>query len=261
MKNTSHKSFMQFMYWFFRIAFWLQLTGVALLLVLNYFMYNSQTGLYFSIRGNFYAQETQLKPNKDLIILDSIVNKTPTSKIFLNQFNVVTMNTKGVKTIYYLYGHRNGFIRIDSTDFSKAFTFKNIAWTICDILIILLWLLVTYQIMKILQSLKNKSVFIHQNIKRIRFIGWSFILIPFVQLARDQLFFLVIRQHLKIPGFTFVSNFRWTDLLPFSLYSSFSYDTMNHPLFPSIALGLIILVIVQIFKNGFELQKDNDLTI
>ena len=250
MKSTSHKNFMQFMYLFFKIAFWLQLTGIALLLILNYFMYDSKQGLYFTVRGNIYAHEIQLKPN--------IAQAT---KISWNQYGVITLDTIGSKTIYYPSGQRIGFMRINYTDFSKAFTIKNIAWTLCDILIMLLWLLVTYQIMKILQSLRNESVFIHENIKRIRFIGLSVILIPFVQLAREELFLLVIRQHIKIPELTFISNFHWNDLSPISLYGSSSYDTMSHPLFPSIALGLIILVIGQIFKNGFELQKEKDLTI
>ena len=263
MKNKSPKGFTQFMYWFFRISFWLQLMVVTFLLVFNYVSHNSKEGLYFTVRGNIYANEIQLQPNKDVEILDSIDNNTPTpiTKISRSQYGLVTIDRIGSETNYFLNKRRVGFSRTDFTDLTSTFTIKNIAWTLCDILNMLLWLLITFQIMKILQSLKNESVFIQKNIKRISVIGWMFILIPFVQLARDQIFFLVIKQYLKIPGFTLFSNFSWNDLSPLSLYGTSGYGTMNHPLFPSIALGLIILVIVQIFKNGFELQEEKDLTI
>ena len=257
MKTTSPKGFLNFMYWFFRITFWLQLVGVSLFIVFNYFMYDSKQGFYFTVRGNIYASETLLKSCKDSVILDSL-DKT---KFHRNQNGVITLDKIDNKTIYYMNGNRIGFMRIDYSNFSKAFTFKNIAWVLCDILIMLLWLLISYQIMKILQSLRNKSIFNQQNTKRIRFIGWLFILIPFAEFARDQLFFLVVSQHIKIKGIDFVSNSHWYDLSPFSIYGSASYGSMNHPLFPSIALGLIILVIAQIFKNGLDLQKENDLTI
>ena len=263
MKNRSPKGFIRFMYWFFRVSFWLQLAVVAFLLVFNYVSHNSKEGFYFTVRGNIYAKEIQLQPNKNKEILDSIgYNKpTQTTKISRNQYGIVTIDTIGSETNYFLNMRRVGFSRTDFTDLTSTFTIKNIAWTLCDILNMLLWLLITFQIMKILQSLKNESVFIPKNIKRISIIGWTFILIPFVQLVRDQIFFIVVKQFLKIPGFTLFSNFNWNDLSPFSLYGSSGYGTMNQPLFPSIALGLIILVIVQIFKNGFELQEEKDLTI
>src|SRR5690606_28938612 len=110
-------------------------------------------------------------------------------------------------------------------------------------------------------SIKNQSVFILKNIKRIAIIGWAFILIPFIEIGRDHLFFLIAGHHFKIPGVNLISKFNWYDLFPFSLYGSTSLGTFDQARFPSIALGLIILVIVQIFKNGFELQKEQDLTI
>ncbi len=247
------------MFWFFRIGFWLQLVIIFIQLFFNYVMYDSEQGLYFTVRGNIYAHTTQPHlPN--LHPLDSVIHKTPATSVSRSKYGVTTLDTIGSKTIYMFNGQQFGFLRVDYTEFTKAFTVTNMLWFLADISFFLLWLIITYQIMKILQSIKDEAVFIQQNIKRITFIGWAFILMTFVEIVKDQVFFLVAKQHLQDTGLTLISNVNWYDLVPISLYSV-SYDTMNHSRFQGIALGLIILVIAQIFKNGFELQKEKDLTI
>ena len=248
MKNLSSGSFINFMSIFFRIMFWLQLTVVALLIVVNYFSYTSEDGLRFTVRGNLYALADQVESKK-------VKTTDPTLRTDNNEYK------NGEKTIYFLNQQRRGFLRIDYTDFSNAFRVKNILWFVMEISGMILWLLITYLIMRILKSLKTESFFNQQNIKRVSWIGLAFIIIPFIQLLRDQLFYVVASNHLEIPGATLYSNFNWTNLSPLSLFHSNALMSNGQALFPTIILGLIVLLIAQIFKRGWDLQREKELTI
>jgi len=256
MANKSPNRFINSLYWFFYIAYILQFVGFLLITTLNYVSFDSK-GADFTIRGTIHAYETG--NGNEFISADP--TKKPANS-FTNRYGVTTLDTVGSSTIYYINGLRSGFMRIDYYGSHNKFTFKNMGLFLCDVLIAMMWMLVTYQVAFILRSMRNESAFVRTNIIRITFIGILILLIPFIEATRDQLFYYILQQHLSIPGYRFYSIVNWKDFLPPpNLFSASALGGESHNRFPLIAVGLIILAIAQIFKSGIELQKEKDLTI
>lgn len=111
-------------------------------------------------------------------------------------------------------------------------------------LIILFWALLIfsfYQFRKILQSTReNKTPFIFKNIKRIRYIGYSFFA------------YAVTEFGIECIMSAWLSKLILTGAESVKLYSKLSL-----PLWP-LLVGVIILCIAQFFSYGFKLQQDND---
>lgn len=264
MKITPRRIFINLLAEFFRLAVIMQAGTLLFLFILNYFSYDGEH-IQFTVRGTVHAYENGHQ--KDVYLQSSGYMQEDTSSALgkewkTNKYGVAMLNTDTLYAAFYLNGLRTGFLRIDYYKWSEAFTIKNIAWFLCDISIGLLWLLVTFQVKNILRSLKFNSVFIATNVRRITIIGVAVLLIPFVQVARDSLFFSIVTNFLHLPGYQLYSNIRWLDLVPhFYLFGSDGLGVRPTTRFPQIALGLIILAVAQIFKSGFELQKEKDLTI
>ena len=102
--------------------------------------------------------------------------------------------------------------------------------------------IVTFLIMKIFSSLKKKIIFDTKNIDRIRWIALVIGIAPALKLINYFLFANLLHEIFLTPGYYVAYNF--------------DYNVLSGVLYMILILGL-----AEIFKYGFNLQQENDLTI
>lgn len=111
-----------------------------------------------------------------------------------------------------------------------------------QVIFFLIFFIIIYFLRQIFNDLvKNKSPFIPENPKRIRWIGYIIIAGSLISSVFD---FMV--------GKYIAQNITLTDI-------GFSYG-LNLNL-PAIFLGLIIIVLAEIFRTGNQLKEDQELTV
>ncbi|MBW7996622.1 MAG: DUF2975 domain-containing protein [Candidatus Glassbacteria bacterium] len=106
-----------------------------------------------------------------------------------------------------------------------------------------LYLIVAFMLRKIVRTARDGRPFTFDNVRRVRLIGIIIVLYgPLLSLVY-YLVSLGYLEYLKIPGAEVSASFNvgWT---------------INLPL-----LGLLVLVLAQVFDMGVRLQKDSDLTV
>lgn len=99
------------------------------------------------------------------------------------------------------------------------------------------FLMVTFQIRKILRSFVSNNPFLKSNLHRIRFIGIVLVLYPIVAYIFG--FFYTLYLNTNFGGQEFVNN---VDLWP-------------------LLFGLFAFVLSEVLRLGIEYREDNDLTI
>lgn len=104
-----------------------------------------------------------------------------------------------------------------------------------------LWLLVIILLIKIVKTLENNNPFILKNVVRIRQIAVLLILLAPLQMFITYGYGLLINTRFYLNG---------NEL-----------GTKINIGFETILVGLIVLVIAEVFRTGVELKQDQDLTI
>ncbi len=106
-----------------------------------------------------------------------------------------------------------------------------------------LYLFVAFMMRKIVRTARDGKPFTFENVRRVRLIGIIVMLLGPLQSLVHYLVALGYVEHLKIPGAEVSAGITagWT---------------MN-----SLLLGLLILVLAQVFDMGVRLQSDSDLTV
>jgi len=115
--------------------------------------------------------------------------------------------------------------------------------------VILGWFLnILFQLRNFLGTFETGNPFIRENVKRIRIIGWSAILFPFLGI----LFMLAMAQYFKnlVLSPDMSVSFYWRSFLEYGKDS-----------FWAIIFGLIVLVIAESFRVATEIKQEQDLTI
>lgn len=223
MKEAMKKPFIKVMYYTSKAIFGLHLALLIIIAVGNYFDpfgYFHGEKLKFTIRGNVSVLEKNWKPLRTgelITIQDSI----------------------GVKPIFLM--KKSGFSRIDYTDFAKAFTFINMAITLLDMACWWIWLVLTYQLMRIISSLKNSIVFDRSNIKRLQIIAIVFGIVPVLDFIKNTLYAKLLKSTVLIPNHSILPE--------------------QSDIYTGIGIMLLVFVLIEIFRYGLSLQKENDLTI
>ncbi len=99
----------------------------------------------------------------------------------------------------------------------------------------------TFLLKEVLGNVKNDSVFIEENSQYIKYLGYTIIAVSFIQGALRFWAAAALMNIINIPGGHFGANFS--------------------PSIDSIIIGLIIVVLSQIFAYGTHLQNEYDSTI
>ena len=137
--------------------------------------------------------------------------------------------------------YKNGFIRFDYTNFSDALTWNNVRYFVADNLTKALWLCITFQMRNIFLWIAKGDSFRIENVKRIRLIAGSLFFIPIVQFLALRWFVPIVRSEVRLDGYEIYS------------YQEFDLNMLG--------IAILILVLGEVFKYGFELQNQSDLTI
>lgn len=212
---------------------------VFLILLLSVFLILSILDIgFFNITKGQIATEVnaeRLVENNSVDIFSSIDKTKVDSKISGYRLNLdlKDSNFKGISIVYQLINY---------------FTLS---------LSIFLIIFIVFHIRKILKSIireinRNTNtefkhcIFNNENIRRFRYIGISFIIVPLIDL------FLYKFQTYFISKYLFVKE-SGMELKPIAEYSDISWDY--------IYIGLLFLSIIEIIRKGMVIQEENDLTV
>ena len=224
MEKKNNSRFIGFMYWFTKLVFWMHLVLIIFFTSVNYFDligYAHGEAPYFTLRGDVNIIEENWKP-------------------LVKEVQIQLKDSVGVIPTFLFI--KSGFARIDYTDFSKIFTFKTMLITLLDLAYMWIWIVLTFQLMKIISSLKNNVFFDLKNIKRLRYIALVFAIAPIIESIKNVLFAKLLRTIISIPH-----HFIWS-----------KYHFM---MYYGIGIMLTIFVLIEILKYGLSLKQENDLTI
>lgn len=218
----------------FTIMFILHVLLVSFTLFGNYFNFTwGENGsvIQFSIRGDVNLTEQKWD------LLDSTEYTIAQKELIADPFILMK---------------KSAFVRLNYEDLSVLASLKMIVLILFDIGSWLIWLVLTFQLMKILRSIKSKGIFDSDVvIKRLRLIAPVFISAPIISAVAKRMFTNLVTDTLSING-----HFIW--------YSrDFKYVTtlLDHHILSGAAVALLILVLVEVFKRGIELKSETNLTI
>jgi len=95
------------------------------------------------VRGEIFGiEQTKGNYSKDFEI--ESIGGDSNLEVSINKYGVATYTSSGNKTIYYFNQIRKGFLRIDYSDFSQAFSLTNLCWFFSEILNQLIGLLLLF---------------------------------------------------------------------------------------------------------------------
>ncbi|MES2559678.1 MAG: DUF2975 domain-containing protein [Bacteroidota bacterium] len=209
------------MYWFLRVAFWIQLCVTLFIISLNSFDWMGvlhDEPLRYTVRGGFGMHPNVFKPDTTFHQL-----QTPDK----------------AETIAMVWN--SGWARFDYTDLTHAFTIDNITVTLLDSGISLLWLSITYLIYKMVESCKHQKVFEKITVRRIRLLALIVGFIGVLEYVKNWVFAKVAYAHISYDHFSIVM--KKVDFIAGLLYM------------------LFILVIAEVIRYGMSIKQENDLTI
>ncbi|TAE87916.1 MAG: DUF2975 domain-containing protein [Bacteroidetes bacterium] len=106
----------------------------------------------------------------------------------------------------------------------------------------LIWLVFTWQLLKVLKSLKQSQIFDKRNIWRLRIVAFIVGLAPILELIRNIIYPSLFNENAVLPHHRI----------------AYYYDAS---MFEGLFYMVIILLIVEIFKYGITLKEEQDLTI
>ncbi|MFC1508477.1 DUF2975 domain-containing protein [Candidatus Omnitrophota bacterium] len=104
---------------------------------------------------------------------------------------------------------------------------------------IALYIFIFYQLRKIIRNLTFLHPFEKENISRVRFIGFSIMIVGIFSIMKNYLFYSYqsITHHYYNPG------------------------RMIFDLAPSLFIGIIVLVVAEVFRRGAEMYDDQKLIV
>ncbi|MCU0441199.1 MAG: DUF2975 domain-containing protein [Bacteroidia bacterium] len=106
----------------------------------------------------------------------------------------------------------------------------------------LIWLLFTWQLLKVFKSLKQSQIFEKGNIWRLRVVAFVVGIAPILELIRNIIYPSLFSENAVLPNHRI----------------AYYYDAS---MFAGIFYMVIILLVVEIFKFGISLKVEQDLTI
>lgn len=230
-------NFINLMYRKFQALFWGGIIFLSLLTLANHIdiispLLNIEEDVEYTVRGNINLIPTDWDEHLfkgHIILKDSITQVHPT-----------------------LLNYNSAFVRLDYSDISAGLTFKNTLITLLAIGGRWIWIILIFQLMKLLKSVKENNIFTRRNIKRIQLIGLVFLISPLLVRIKDLLFTQVVASSITLEGFTisYPGTSFW--ILP----RLFSTDVVF-----GLVVMLCIFILTRVFFAGLYLKTENDLTV
>jgi hypothetical protein len=210
----SKKLLISGLYWLFIIGFVIQITSVGWYFygILNP---NSKTVL-------FVHSDVRVFPDTSHNLSITVVNKDSNIEVKIGQKRfgssaVVYKNYKDVSSSAWI------ILFLNSSQY-------------------LIWLVFTWQLLKVFKSLKQSQIFERRNIWRLRIVAFIVGISPIIELIRNIFY---------------PSLFAENAVLPHHRIACY-YDAS---MFEGLFYMVIILLVVEIFKYGISLKEEQDLTI
>lgn len=155
-----------------------------------------------------------------------------------------SLTPKGVRVVY----------KAESEKHPVLFFLWKALYAITLNLVVIFIIFVLYQIRKIIKevclAVKDdrqtiaSRIFSHKNVKGLRRIAYGFMLIPLVELVNHYVDRYFLTRFVKIDG---------VSVVPVSDLSAISWEY--------ILVGLLFIVMIEVFRRGIALQEENDLTV
>ena len=174
---------------------------------------NTTMELQGEIPSNLKEVKIHLKPEGIKVAYDIDIHSNSFSAIILKLFYVITLNISLLFLLFQLVQIRN---IVNSV--YKGFKSGDVSLGHC--------------------------VFTDKNIKRMKYISFSFIILPFLELLVYIFDSIFLKTYLQIQELNIVPEFGLSQI-------SWEY----------ILIGMLFYVMVDIFRKGISLQQENDLTI
>jgi hypothetical protein len=174
---------------------------------------NTTMELQGEIPSNLEDVTIHLKPEGIKVAYDIDIHSNSFSAIILKLFYVITLNISLLFLLFQLVQIRN---IVNSV--YKGFKSGDVSLGHC--------------------------VFTDKNIKRMKYISFSFIILPFLELLVYIFDSIFLKTYLQIQELNIVPEFGLSQI-------SWEY----------ILIGMLFYVMVDIFRKGISLQQENDLTI
>ncbi len=174
---------------------------------------NTTMELQGEIPSNLKEVKIHLKPEGIKVAYDIDIHSNSFSAIILKLFYVITLNISLLFLLFQLVQIRN---IVNSV--YKGFKSGDVSLGHC--------------------------VFTDKNIKRMKYISFSFIILPFLELLVYTFDSIFLKTYLQIQELNIVPEFGLSQI-------SWEY----------ILIGMLFYVMVDIFRKGISLQQENDLTI
>jgi hypothetical protein len=208
------KSIISGLYWLFIIGFIIQITAVGWYFngILNP---NSKTVL-------FVHSDVRVFPDSSYTSSMAVVNKDSNIEVKIGQKQ---------------FG-RSAVVYKKYKDISSS------AWIILFLNSsqYLIWLVFTWQLLKVFKSLKQSQIFERRNIWRLRIVAFIVGISPILELIRNTIYPSLFAENATLPHHRI----------------AYYYD---YSMFAGLFYMVIILLVVEIFKYGISLKEEQDLTI
>ncbi len=103
-------------------------------------------------------------------------------------------------------------------------------------------LLIIFHLKKIFSTIAGENPFSMENSKRIRVIGWTVIAASVLKALLSFFLGIYFSTLVNLPGLVITANLRLTD-------------------FGGVFVGIIILILAEVFQHGARLQEESNLTV
>jgi hypothetical protein len=144
----------------------------------------------------------------------------------------------------------HAMIRFASTDYSFY------ALKLFDLIATVgLWLFVLYLLKELFSSLARNYLFTENNNKKLRMVGILIIFIMPLKLINGLFHYIYIKNNVHVAGKTIIL---FPDLFTQSQLANDKIWFAINPDFHTLIIGLVILVLVEIFRIGLNFKRDNE---
>jgi len=121
----------------------------------------------------------------------------------------------------------------------------------CELIIVTSWALLFLSLSRLFKNFFNQSYFTSRNINLLKKLGWYILIPQFVTL----IFYWLLLYHIH-PAKVFVS---YTAIHNIKLLAQ--YDFKSGIEWQLVFIGLSIIVLSYIFKDGLKMKEENELTV
>lgn len=149
------------------------------------------------------------------------------------------LNNAEESTVYTY--HTKTYVRMDFNEFSDFATFEHLWYILINTLSLFCWVIIFWLIRGLMKSVANGNIFNRENINKVRLMSLTMFISPFLTFYDDWLLVNIIQGGIVLNGYDLFppSDLRWE----VSIYA------------------LIVLVLVEIFRQGILFKEDSELAV